>query len=157
MRPTNPQSHWCEELIVAYREGFRVIFIVGAGLAATATLIVVCLMPQVHLDRPDDEKLKEEGKKANQESKALSTPLNNTWGVCTQRSNSYSIDLERRTTPVLSAATLCVGWVNIETLKCESLHMPRHISDNSRTGDTSRPQASSLMFSFRLWHGNHSV
>ena len=66
------------ELIVAYREGFRVIFIVGAGLAATATLIVVCLMPQVHLDRPDDEKLKEEGKKADQESKALSTPLNNT-------------------------------------------------------------------------------
>ena len=50
----------------------------GAGLAATATLIVVCLMSQAQLDRPDDEKLKEEGKKADQESKALSTPLNNT-------------------------------------------------------------------------------
>ena len=33
------------ELIFAYRKGFPVTFIVGAGLAATATLIVFCLMP----------------------------------------------------------------------------------------------------------------
>ena len=60
------------ELIVAYRKGFRVVFLVVAGLAAVATLIVVCLMPQVPLDRPDDEKLKEEGRKADEESKGLS-------------------------------------------------------------------------------------
>ena len=59
------------ELIVAYRKGFRVVFIIGAGLAAVATLIVICLMPQVPLDRPDDEKLKEEGRKADKESERL--------------------------------------------------------------------------------------
>lgn len=58
------------ELIVAYRQGFRVVLIVGGGLAAAATLMVVFLMPQVTLDRPD-EKLKEEGKKAEEESKGL--------------------------------------------------------------------------------------
>lgn len=57
------------ELIIAYRRGFRVIFIAGGGLAAAATLIVVFLMPQVALDRPDDERLKEEGKRVDEESK----------------------------------------------------------------------------------------
>lgn len=52
------------DLIVAYRKGFRVVFIVGAGLAAAATLTVVLLMPQVPLDRPDDKELKEEGGKS---------------------------------------------------------------------------------------------
>ena len=47
------------------------MFIVGSGLAAAATLIVVFLMPQVPLDRPDDEKLKEEGKMADEESRGL--------------------------------------------------------------------------------------
>lgn len=43
----------------------------GGGLAAAATLIAIFLMPQVTLDRPDDEKLKEEVKMADMESKGL--------------------------------------------------------------------------------------
>lgn len=51
-------------LIVAYRRGFRTVFILCAALAAFSTLVVISLMPQVNLDRPDDEKLKQEGKEA---------------------------------------------------------------------------------------------
>ena len=57
----------------AYHEGFRLVFIVGAGLAAMAMLITVFLMPQVSLDRGDDVELKEEGRKADEESKRLGT------------------------------------------------------------------------------------
>ena len=64
----------CSELIVAYRKGFPVTVIVGAGLAATATLIVVCLMPQVHLDWEDDEKAYEESKRFNSTLRKESTP-----------------------------------------------------------------------------------
>lgn len=51
-------------LIAAYRRGFRIVFILCASLAALSTLVVIFLMPQVDLDRPDDTKLKQEGKEA---------------------------------------------------------------------------------------------
>ena len=54
------------ELVHAYEKGFRIIFIVGAVLAALSVVIVVLLMPQVSLDHPDDETLKLEGKKASE-------------------------------------------------------------------------------------------
>ncbi|KAJ5179413.1 hypothetical protein N7492_002623 [Penicillium capsulatum] len=50
-------------LIPAYKKGFRIIFIIGAALAALAFFLAVWLMPQVGLKRDDDEALKEEGKK----------------------------------------------------------------------------------------------
>ena len=50
-------------LIPAYKKGFRIIFIVGAALAALAFFMAVWLMPQVGLKRDDDAALKEEGKK----------------------------------------------------------------------------------------------
>ncbi|KAI5865203.1 major facilitator superfamily domain-containing protein [Durotheca rogersii] len=50
-------------LVPAYRSGFRVIFLVGASLAAFAFIIAWFMMPQVELARPDDEKLKEEGRR----------------------------------------------------------------------------------------------
>ncbi|KJZ74042.1 hypothetical protein HIM_06491 [Hirsutella minnesotensis 3608] len=56
-------------LIPAYRQGFRVIFIVGASLAALAFVLAFCLMPQVELSRPDDAKLKEEGRLAEEEKR----------------------------------------------------------------------------------------
>lgn len=49
-------------LIPAYRHGFRVVFVVGAALAAAAFAVAGWLMPQVELGRVDDEELKEEGK-----------------------------------------------------------------------------------------------
>ncbi len=45
------------------------IFIVGASLAAFAFVLAFVLMPQVELSRPDDAKLKEEGKKADEEKR----------------------------------------------------------------------------------------
>lgn len=58
-----------DSLIPAYREGFRVVFIVGAALCAFAFVIAFFMMPQVELSRPDDAKLKEEGRKAYEEKK----------------------------------------------------------------------------------------
>ncbi|TRX98987.1 hypothetical protein FHL15_000329 [Xylaria flabelliformis] len=60
-------------LIPAYRHAFRVIFLLGAGLAAFAFVIAFFLMPQVELSRPDDEKLKEEGRKQDLERKKKET------------------------------------------------------------------------------------
>ncbi|KAL1656122.1 hypothetical protein SLS61_001194 [Didymella pomorum] len=51
------------ELSMAYQKGFRVVFIVGAVLNAVAFVAAWVLMPQVELARPDDEELKEEGKR----------------------------------------------------------------------------------------------
>ena len=48
--------------IPAYRKGFRVVFIIGAALAALACLVALTTMPQVELARPDDARLKEEGR-----------------------------------------------------------------------------------------------
>ena len=52
-------------LVPAYLRGFRIIFIVSAVLAALAVVLVFFLMPQVELNRPDDEELKEEGIRAS--------------------------------------------------------------------------------------------
>ena len=51
-------------LIESYKLGFRIVFILGAGLAALAFVQAWFLLPQVELNRPDDEKLKEEAKGA---------------------------------------------------------------------------------------------
>ncbi|KAI0884042.1 MFS general substrate transporter [Annulohypoxylon maeteangense] len=61
-------------LIPAYRQGFRVIFLVGASLAALAFVIAWFMMPQVELRRPDDEKLKEEGRKEHAAKKNAPAP-----------------------------------------------------------------------------------
>ena len=50
-------------LIPAYRRGFRIIFIIGAALSAGAFVLAFVLMPQVSLNREDDQQLKEEAKK----------------------------------------------------------------------------------------------
>ncbi|KAI9372743.1 major facilitator superfamily domain-containing protein [Aspergillus egyptiacus] len=50
-------------LIPAYKRGFRIIFVVGAALAAAAFFLALVLMPQVGLSRADDDKLKEEGRR----------------------------------------------------------------------------------------------
>lgn len=49
-------------LIPAYQKGFRIIFIIGAALSALAFVLAVVLMPQVALNKADDQKLKEEGR-----------------------------------------------------------------------------------------------
>lgn len=51
-----------DAMVQGYRNGFRIIFLVLAGLAAASTLLVVFLMPHTPLDRDDDDKLKLEGK-----------------------------------------------------------------------------------------------
>ncbi|QLI63601.1 Efflux pump dotC [Metarhizium brunneum] len=56
-------------LFPAYKRGFRIIFIIGASLAAFAFVLAFFLMPQVELSRPDDQKLKEEAQKAHDEKK----------------------------------------------------------------------------------------
>lgn len=61
-------------LVPAYRQGFRVIFLVGASLAAFAFVIAWFMMPQVELSRPDDEKLKEEGRKEHAARKKTTAP-----------------------------------------------------------------------------------
>ena len=61
-------------LVPAYRQGFRVIFLVGASLAAFAFVIAWFMMPQVELRRPDDEKLKEEGRKEHAAKKNAPAP-----------------------------------------------------------------------------------
>ncbi|PWY77911.1 MFS drug transporter [Aspergillus eucalypticola CBS 122712] len=53
-------------LIPAYKRGFRIVFTVNAALAALAFLLAVGLMPQVGLERADDERLKEEGRRGEQ-------------------------------------------------------------------------------------------
>lgn len=56
-------------LTPAYRRGFRIIFLIGASLAALSFVLVWFLMPQVELDRPDDQKLKDEGKRWREDEK----------------------------------------------------------------------------------------
>ena len=59
------------ELDFVYRKVFRVVFNVGSGVAAAATLIVLFSIPHVPLDQSDDKSLKEEGKNADEERKGL--------------------------------------------------------------------------------------
>ena len=56
-------KHVRDVLTPAYQKGFRIIFIVGASLATFAFVLDVWLMPQVSLNRADDQALKEEGKR----------------------------------------------------------------------------------------------
>ncbi|KAM0417159.1 hypothetical protein ACHAPT_012868 [Fusarium lateritium] len=57
-------------LIPAYRKGFRVIFLIGASVAALAFVLAFFLMPQVDLARPDDAQLKEAGRRAYEEKRS---------------------------------------------------------------------------------------
>jgi phosphotransferase system glucose/maltose/N-acetylglucosamine-specific IIC component len=50
------------EVLVGYRKGFRLVFIILAGLAVFSFVTAFFLMPHRDLDRPDDKKLREEGK-----------------------------------------------------------------------------------------------
>ncbi|RMZ68249.1 MFS drug transporter [Pyrenophora seminiperda CCB06] len=61
-------------LALAYKRGFRVIFIVGAGLNVLAFIAAWFLMPQVELNRKDDAQLKEEGKKREEAKREKSSP-----------------------------------------------------------------------------------
>ncbi|OGM44015.1 MFS drug transporter [Aspergillus bombycis] len=61
--PHEEAEHARSLLIPAYRKGFRIIFLIGTALAAFAFVLAFWLMPQVTLNRADDEKLKEEGRK----------------------------------------------------------------------------------------------
>ncbi|CAG8948605.1 unnamed protein product [Penicillium salamii] len=56
-------EHVRDVLTPAYQRGFRIIFIIGASLAALAFFLAIWLMPQVALNRADDQALKEEAKK----------------------------------------------------------------------------------------------
>jgi hypothetical protein len=57
-------------VLPAYRQGFRIIFLIGASLASLAFILCFFLMPQVELNRADDKQLKEEGKKWQEDRKA---------------------------------------------------------------------------------------
>ncbi|CAJ2510376.1 Uu.00g050790.m01.CDS01 [Anthostomella pinea] len=61
-------------LVPAYREAFRVIFLVGASLAAFAFVVAFFMMPQVELSRPDDEKLKEQGRREHLKTQSAGSP-----------------------------------------------------------------------------------
>lgn len=56
-------------LASAYKRGFRIVFIVSASLNVCAFIFAWFLMPQVELNRPDDQKLKEEAKDRLSEKK----------------------------------------------------------------------------------------
>ncbi|KAH8430008.1 putative MFS drug transporter [Aspergillus melleus] len=60
--PAKEADHARSLLIPAYQKGFRIIFIIGAALSALAFALAAWLMPQVSLNRDDDEKLKQEGR-----------------------------------------------------------------------------------------------
>lgn len=58
-------------LTPAYRKGFRVVFLVGASLCSFAFVVAWFMMPQVELSRPDDAKLKEEGRRMDEKKKGV--------------------------------------------------------------------------------------
>ncbi|KAF4551097.1 Efflux pump-like protein 1 [Elsinoe fawcettii] len=61
-------------VLAGYKNGFRIIFMSLAGLAGLATLLALFLVPQIKLERDDDEALKAEGKKfVNERKKKNST------------------------------------------------------------------------------------
>jgi predicted MFS family arabinose efflux permease len=51
-----------ETFIHGYRRGFKTMFYVGTGLSASAFVAAWFLLPQIELTRPDEERLKAEGK-----------------------------------------------------------------------------------------------
>lgn len=63
----NPSA--LESFQEAYRRGFRRTFILMAGLAAFAFFVALVMMPQVCIDRIDDEIQKKEAKERMQQSK----------------------------------------------------------------------------------------
>ncbi|GLA08187.1 hypothetical protein AnigIFM60653_009714 [Aspergillus niger] len=67
--PADEAAHVRALLIPAYKEGFRIVFTVNAALAALAFFLAVALMPQVKLERADDERLKEEGMRRREEQR----------------------------------------------------------------------------------------
>ncbi|PGH00995.1 hypothetical protein AJ79_08059 [Helicocarpus griseus UAMH5409] len=69
-------THVRSILMPAYQSGFRIVFLIGAGLSGLAFFLSFFLMPQVTLKRPDDEALKEEGKRRVQEIKKSSEKEN---------------------------------------------------------------------------------
>jgi len=56
-------------VLAAYQRGFRVVFLVGASLAALAFLVALTMMKQVNLAREDDEALKKEATRIVGENK----------------------------------------------------------------------------------------
>jgi hypothetical protein len=52
-----------DEFVDTYRKGFRIVFLVGAGLSALAVVFAFALLPQLELSQPDEAKLKDEGKR----------------------------------------------------------------------------------------------
>jgi hypothetical protein len=62
-QPAENADHIRSILIPAYQKGFRVIFIIGASLAALAFFLAYGLIPQLGLMRADDDALKKEGEK----------------------------------------------------------------------------------------------
>ncbi|KAG8676130.1 hypothetical protein FPOAC1_002127 [Fusarium poae] len=67
--PFNEAERIRSVLIPAYRQGFRIIFLMGAGAASLGFILAFILMPQVNLGRKDDSRLKEEGRRAYYEEK----------------------------------------------------------------------------------------
>jgi hypothetical protein len=53
-------EHALATVLAAYHQSFRIVFIIGAALAALAFCTACALMPQISLDRPDDKALKED-------------------------------------------------------------------------------------------------
>ncbi|KAI5820104.1 major facilitator superfamily domain-containing protein [Pyronema omphalodes] len=53
-----------------YQRGFKNVFLTGTGLSLFALVIAFFLMPQINLDRQDDDKLKDEARKEYDEKKA---------------------------------------------------------------------------------------
>ena len=70
--PDDEAAHVRSVLIPAYKQGFRIIFIIGGALSAFAFFLAVVLMPQVTLKRDDDEKLKQEAKERLENEKGKS-------------------------------------------------------------------------------------
>lgn len=60
---TKDAEHVRDVLTPAYQKGFRIIFLISASLSAVAFFLAIWLMPQVGLNRADDQALKEEAKK----------------------------------------------------------------------------------------------
>ncbi|KAI5854973.1 major facilitator superfamily domain-containing protein [Tricharina praecox] len=56
-------------VLAAYQRGFRVIFLVGASLAALAFFVALATIKQINLDRDDDEALKKEAARVLAEKK----------------------------------------------------------------------------------------
>ncbi|KAE8355073.1 major facilitator superfamily domain-containing protein [Aspergillus coremiiformis] len=69
--PQQEAVHVQSLLIPAYRKGFQIIFLIGAGLAAFAFILSFWLMPHVTLKRADDEQLKEEGRERVKGSRTM--------------------------------------------------------------------------------------